>query len=394
MAVLPEPEVPGGEQARVLSGMANVAALTFLVARAVPLGWTVGVAAGVPLARAAERHGARAGYAAATASLVETVAIMGPARMGIPVPHAASAPLLGVLERRHASFLMLAAAGAAVRTAYYVATSAFSIVVLIGLDAYLGSYERLRDALGFLPTGRAPALWLTLAGLIVWSILAGVIQAWVVRRGLRRWAIAATVEDAGPSRPTPGAAPGRRGAGALVGGAVVGFAATLASTGPWALGAIALVLAAAWALTAADGRTFVRGLGLAAPLALSTFGFGAFGGIGASLAGRRAACVALLVMIAVWVRSAAGSDGLRDVSVRLVHRLRRVPVLAATGAVLGASVSASDFGGAARRLASRLRTARRRPTPILDASLGWLADESTRLAAPQADADDGPSGAT
>ena len=44
-----------------LSGMANVAALTFLAARAVPLGWMVGVAGGLPLARAGQRHGGRAG---------------------------------------------------------------------------------------------------------------------------------------------------------------------------------------------------------------------------------------------------------------------------------------------------------------------------------------------
>ena len=81
-----------------LAGLANVAAMTFLAARAVPGGFVVALAAGVPLARAAERNGARAGYATAGASLVETVAVMGPARIGIPVPHAASAPALGSLE--------------------------------------------------------------------------------------------------------------------------------------------------------------------------------------------------------------------------------------------------------------------------------------------------------
>ena len=120
--------------------MANVAALTFLAARAVPLGWVVGVAGGVPLARAAQRHGGRAGYAAATASLVETMAIMGPARMGIPVPHAVSAPWLGVLYRKGRALLTMALAGALVRSGYYLMTSVFSILVLIGLEAYVGSY--------------------------------------------------------------------------------------------------------------------------------------------------------------------------------------------------------------------------------------------------------------
>lgn len=363
--------------------MANVSALTFLVARAVPLGWTVGVAGGVPLARAAQRHGARAGYATATASLVETMAIMGPARMGIPVPHAASAPLLGALERRRSSLLTLALAGAAVRTGYYALTSAFSIAVLIGLDAYLGSYERLRETLGFLPAGRAAALWLTFASLVAWSLGAGLIQAWVIRRGLRRWTLGTTDASLGRPGPAPArAAAPRRHAGAFVALAIAAFGATLASTDARALGAIALLLAVAWTLTAAGWRTLGRGLALALPLALSTLAFGLVGGIGGGQAARRAARVALLVLIAVWVHSAAGSQGLRAASLRLVRRLRRVPVLALAGTVLGASASAEDFGGAARRLIARLRAVARRPIPVLDASLAWLAEESARLAAP------------
>lgn len=62
-----------------------------------------------------------------------------------------------------------------------------------------------------------------------------------------------------------------------------------------------------------------------------------------------------------------------------------VPTLALVGTVLGASVSAVDFGGAARRLGGRLRSVARRPTPILDSLLAWLANESSRLAGPEAD---------
>jgi len=198
--------------------MASVAALTFLAARAVPLGWVVGVAGGVPLARAAQRYGGRAGYAAATASLVETMAIMGPARMGIPVPHAVSAPWLGVLQRRGRSLFTLALAGAGVRTGYYVATSAFSILVLTGLDAYVGSYEQLRQRLGFLPEGEAAALWLTVVMLVVWSLGAGLVQAWVLRRGLR--------DRSHLRQPHPRA-------GLLVAVAMVGFAVTLSGTDTW-----------------------------------------------------------------------------------------------------------------------------------------------------------------
>ena len=151
------------ERERTLAGLANVAALTFLAARAVPGGFVVALAGGVPLARAAQRDGTRAGYAAAGASLVETMAVMGPARMGIPVPHAASAPALGALERRGAALLTLALAGAAIRFAYYVATSAFYVLVLVGLDAYTGTYEAMRATLTFLPPGDAAALVMTAA---------------------------------------------------------------------------------------------------------------------------------------------------------------------------------------------------------------------------------------
>lgn len=368
-----------------LGGMANVAALTFLVARAVPLGWTVGIAGGVPLARAAQRHGARAGYATATASLVETTAIMGPARMGIPVPQAASAPLLGALAGRGASYVALAAAGAAVRTAYYAVTSAFSIVVLVGLDAYLGTYDRVRDLLSFLPSGTTAALVLTFASLVVWSIGAGLIQAWVIRRGLARWedGVAATPSIA-PLRNADAdalAAAESPHAGALVLCAVAGFALTLASTDPRALGAIALVLAVAWAASAADGRAVVRGVALAAPLAISTLAFGLVGGIGSEHAVLRSARVALLVLIAVWVRSAAGSQGLRRVSLIAVRHLWRVGVLADSAAVLGAATPVEDLSGSGRRLGRRLRSARRRPVPVVDAALGWIAEESVRLGA-------------
>ena len=86
----------------------------------------------------------------------------------------------------------------------------------------------------------------------------------------------------------------------------------------------------------------------------------------------------------MWVHRAAGSEGLRDQSLRLVRRLQRFPTLALAGAVLGASVAASDFGGAARRLGGRVAGTTRLPTAVLDAALAWLAAESTRLALPRA----------
>lgn len=367
----------GAEHERTLAGLANVAAMTFLAARAVPGGFVVALAGGVPLARASERHGARAGYAAAGASLVETMAIMGPARMGVPVPHAASAPALGALERRGAVLLALALVGAVIRYGYYLATSAFYVVVLVGLDAYTGTYEAIRETLTFLPAGDAAALLITAAFLAIWSLGAGLIQAWVLRRGLRRWS------DAAPELgDRPAAAPDRRGLAdprAVVAAGLVAIAATLATTDPVALALVAVWLATAWLVVRAGGRSFAGGLALAAPLALSTLAFGLIGGLGGELALRRAARVALLVLIAVWLRTAAGADGLRLISLSAVRRLPRLPTLALAARVLGASAGVGNYGDSARRLGRGMRSARKRPGPLLAAALGWIASEAARV---------------
>lgn len=362
---------------RTLAGLANVAAMTFLAARAVPGGFVVALAGGVPLARAAERHGTRAGYAAAGASLIETVAVMGPARMGIPVPHAASAPALGALERRGAALLVLALAGAAIRFGYYIVTSIFYVLVLVGLDAYTGAYEAVRETLTFLPEGDAAALLVTAAFLAVWSLAAGLIQAWVLRRGLRLWS------DAGPALgERPATAPDRRGLAdprAVVGTGLVAIAITLATTRPVVLALVGGWLLAVWVIVRAGTRSFAGGLALAAPLALSTLAFGLVGGLGAELAIARAVRVALLVLTAVWLRSAAGADGLRAISLRAVRRLRNLPTLALAAQVLGASAGVGNYGDSARRLGRGMRSARKRPGSLVGAVLSWIVSEAGRL---------------
>ncbi len=374
------PSARSAERERTLAGLANVAAMAFLAARAVPGGFVVALAGGVPLARASQRHGTRAGYAAAGASLIETMAVMGPARMGIPVPHAASAPALGALERRGSALVALALAGAAIRFGYYIVTSAFYILVLVGLDAYAGTYEALRQTLTVLPAGDAAAIFFTAAFLAIWSLVAGLIQAWVLRRGLRRW-------------PDQGAQLGERPAGlperggladprAVVATGLVAIAITLATTEPVALALVAGWLLAAWLIVRAGARSFAGGLALAAPLALSTLAFGLVGGLGGEVALRRAARVALLVLTAVWLRSAAGAAGLRAISLRAVRRLRRLPTLALSARVLGASAGVGNYGDSARRLGRGMRSVRKRPAALLGAALGWIAAEAGRL--PQA----------
>jgi hypothetical protein len=270
---------------RGLAGLANVAAMTFLAARVVPGGFVVALAGGVPLARASARHGARAGYATAGASLVETMAVMGPARIGIPIPHAASAPALGALERRRAALLWLALTGAAIRFGYYVLTGLFYVLVLVGLDAYVNTFS-------FLPAGNAATLLITAAFLAVWSLAAGLIQAWVIRQGLRRWQD--TQAELGEPPPAAADRGGRADPRTVVATGLVAIAITLATTEPQILALVAVWLAAAWLIARAGTRSLLGGLALAVPLAISTLAFGLIGGLGAELAVRRTARVGLL----------------------------------------------------------------------------------------------------
>src|SRR5215211_6555193 len=108
------------------AGPAHVAVVSFLAARAAPTGgFWIALAGGVALARVAERRGARIGFAASAAAMLETVAIIGPARFGIPLTQAATAPLLGRLHARRVGFWPQLAACATVRLLHNAATTAF-----------------------------------------------------------------------------------------------------------------------------------------------------------------------------------------------------------------------------------------------------------------------------
>src|SRR3954462_12866631 len=97
----------------VPAGPAHVAVVSFLAARAAPTGgFWIALAGGVALARVAERRGARFGFGASGAAPLETVAIIGPARFGVPLTQALTAPILGRLHARGVGFWpQLAACG-------------------------------------------------------------------------------------------------------------------------------------------------------------------------------------------------------------------------------------------------------------------------------------------
>ena len=86
------------------TGLAHVATVSFLAARAAPSAqFWLALAGGIGLARTAALNGVRIGYGASVAAMLQTVAVMGPARINAPLTQALTAPMLGALHRRGTS---------------------------------------------------------------------------------------------------------------------------------------------------------------------------------------------------------------------------------------------------------------------------------------------------
>jgi hypothetical protein len=372
-----------------------VAVVSFLAARAAPSGgFWIALAGGVALARVAQQRGARLGFGASAAAMLETVAIIGPARFGIPLTQAVSAPMLGRLEARGWGVPAQVLACATVRILHNAVTTAFFIWVITGgLDAYAGTYDALGRRVG-LEVGTADALVLTAAGLVAWAAFASTVQVLVYRRGLRGW----DAEQGAPScidRPTDGqvrTAAEKPGRGrrfdprAVALAAALAFTLLLASTAWLLLAAVALWLTIAWLAARPDREPLKTGLAFAAILAGGALIFSLGGGLGLDTALRRASRAALLVLVATWLRGAAGADGLREVSRRALGRLRRLPAAPEAAQVLDQIASEGRIAEAGRTLADRLSGVPKRPVPFLDAVLGWVVRESAEHRPPPAPA--------
>jgi hypothetical protein len=359
------------------SGPARVAVVSFLAARAAPVGgFWIALAGGVALARVAQRRGARLGFGASIAAMLETVAIIGPARVGIPLTQAIAAPMLGRLEARGWRPLPQILACGLVRLIHNTLTTAFFIWVIAGgLDAYAGTYDAVGRRIG-IEIGTADALVLTAVSLVIWAAFASTVQVVVYRRGLALWD-ETEVAPSAPSKAQP-----REARPALRRGlwdprllsvvAVVTFVVLLATTAWPALGVVAAALAVGWVTTRGERGVWRTGLAFAAILAGGAFVFGLGGGLGLDVAARRATRAALLVLTATWLRAAAGSNGLREVSRRALLRLRRVPAAPEAATVLDQIESEGRLKEAGRALEKQLRGVEKRPVPLLDAVLRWV----------------------
>ena len=369
----------GTDASAASAGPAHVAVVSFLAARAAPSGgFWIALAGGVALARVAQRRGARTGFGASIAAMLETVAIIGPARFGIPLTQAATAPLLGRLEARGWPALPQVAVCAVLRILHNSATTAFFIWVITGgLDAYAGTYDAIGRRFG-LDVGTDDALALTAAALLVWGVFASVVQVLVYRRGLGQWPGEEDARDVPVDNQRERTTEHRRrfDPRAITLAAVVLFAVLLASTEWIVLGTVAVVLIGAWLISRPDREPLPTGLLFAAILALGALIFALGGGLGIDVALRRALRAALIVMVATRLRAAAGADGLREVFRRVLGRLRAIPSLPEAAVVLDGIAAEGRLAAAGRSLAEQLRDVSLRPIPFCDAVLAWVAGEA------------------
>jgi hypothetical protein len=398
--------------------------VVFLCSRAVPFGgFLVTLAGGVALARSAERQGGRRGFGASLAAMLQSVAVMGPARLGVPLTQALSAPLLGRMEAHGIGTFGQVLACGAIRLVQNTLGFVFFVGVITGLEAYAATYDNVIAGLIALPEGVLPALAVSAGGIVAWAVVASTIQVRVYRRGLRGWrggesraaAEPGAVSEPGPQAeadravvpgpdarsepvadppavpdpeaaapPVPVAEERRPDRGfdprALAITAIIAFGGLLASFSWPVLAAASAWLVVAWIASARGARGVVpTGLALAAILGLGAFAFAAIGGLGLDVAARRAVRAALLVLVATWLRAAAGSDGLREVARRTLRRLRRVPALDEASEDLDELGATPRLAAAGRTLLASLRGVRRRPLPLLDAILVWVRREAVRF---------------
>jgi hypothetical protein len=362
------------------AGLAHVATVSFLASRALPsVGFWVALAGGVALARAALRDGARLGYGASVAATLQTIALIGPTRFSVPLTQALSAPMIGALERRSTPVPWQVIAAGAIRLSHVSAQFAFGVFVLTGgIDVYTETYESATGWTGFMPEGTAAALILTAVGIAVWTVFASVVQVIVYRRGLASWPQGPLAEGEREPEPLEPVA-GRFDPRAVALGAGIAFAVLVAGLSWPVLAAVSGWLALA-ALVGGGDRSVVRtGVLLGLLLGVVVFAFTLVGGLGGDEALRRGLRALLFVLVATWLRAAAGAAGLREVSRRALGRLGRIPSAREAAAVMDELGSGKQLTPAVRSVFGALRSTPLRPIPVTDAVLSWVVVESRRF---------------
>ena len=360
------------------TGLAHVATVSFLAARAAPSAqFWLALAGGIGLARAAALSGLRIGYGASAAAMLQTVAVMGPARVNAPLTQALTAPMLGALHRRGTGVAAQVAACFAIRLTHYaVLTAALVWIILGGLDAYTGSYDALTGWLGIFPEGQRGALIVTAVVNVTLAVFYSVTQVLVYRWALSSWppeAQAATLpaaaasEDRGSARFDPRA---------ITLAAALAFGLLLSGTDWTLLASVAAFLALAWAVSRPDPEALALGLALTALLAFGALIASLVAGLGLDEALRRGSRAGLLVLVATWMRAAAGPAGLRETFRRALWRVRWVPPAREASELLDGLDSGERLIASGRTLVDALGPIEKRPLPVASVVRDWVAAEA------------------
>jgi hypothetical protein len=380
---VPRPTGAPAPDAPELEGLAHVAAVSFLASRLVPSGqFWVALAGGIALGRAGSQHGLRAGYGASLAAMLETVALIGPARLSGPLTQALTAPLVGRQHARGVPLALQFLTCLAIRLVHYTALNLlFLWLVVGGIDEYVDSYDKIAGFLGFLPRGASAAIVLTIVSSLAWGCFYTLMQVLVYRRALNRWVES---EQSSAPRSVPAArqrVPRR--ALAVIATAVVGCAALIASFAWPVLAAVAVALTILWLAMRIRDRDALRvGLALAGVLAVGAIVPVLLGVVDLETGAQRAVRAALLVLVATWARAALGTDGVRAVSSAALWRLRRLPAAAEGSRLTAAIASDQRLAAAGRSLVDALRDVPHKPLPVADAVATWVAAEADRAVRP------------
>ena len=371
---VPAPDPP----APTTTGLAHVATVSFLAARAAPSAqFWIALAGGIALARAAALRGVRAGYGASAAAMLQTVAVMGPARVNGPLTQALTAPLLGALHGRGTGLPLQIAACFTIRLTHYAVLTAAAIwIVLGGVDAYVGSYDTLTGWLGILPEGERGALIVTVVLNVGLAAFYTVTQVLVYRWALTSWPAQPSEVHAPAAGPSEDRGSLRFDPRAITLAAVVAFALLLSGTWWALLGSVAVWLAVAWAVSRPDPEALSLGLALTALLFVSALAASLIAGLGIDEALQRGSRAALLVLVATWMRAAAGPAGLRETFRRALWRIRAVPPARDASAILDGLDSGGRLIASGRSLVDELGTVEMAPKPVAGVVRNWVAAEA------------------
>jgi hypothetical protein len=377
-----------------LAGLAHVATCSFLAARLAPSGqFFVALAGGVALARAGARHGLRAGYGASAAAVVETVALIGPARVNGPLTQAFNAPLVGRLYAKGAPFGVQLAACLAIRLVHYATLNVLFVWLVVGgFDAFVDTYDRIagffNNIIGLipgvgdvLPKGGTAAVVLTVVMNLALAVFYSTVQVAAYRRALRRWPEDLEAPDEDETLPLRPPKPTRNAmlTALLV---VAAWVAMLASLNWLTMAIVAGVFALACVPLGRERLKDMRlGLALAAVFAFGAVGPAIVGAVPWEDAGLRAARAALLVLTATWARCAAGSDGVRSLFGSALYTARALPAAREAASLTAVLRSDSRLTAAGKDLLERLDGVETKVLPVADALTEWVVAESARAPA-------------